>query len=213
MWNIIPNSIKSLYNLFKENKKELFLVGGSVRDFLIGVYPKDFDLATDATPDEVIVICKDFKTNSVGKSFGVVIVYTDDQPEGMEIATFREDVYGDKLGKTRNSDIKFSTIDKDVLRRDISINGLFYDLEKQEIIDLVGGIDDINNKIIRFIGDPELRIKEDPLRIMRVARFSFKYNFSIEENTKLAIKKNNNLLNIITKERIWEEIKKAHSYI
>jgi tRNA nucleotidyltransferase/poly(A) polymerase len=214
MWNIIPDSVKELHNIFKKFDKKLYLVGGSVRDFLTGDKPKDFDLATDATPDEVLNILQDkYRTNLQGRAFGVVVVYTKDQPMGMEIATFRSDVYDGKLGQTRNPDVKFSTIDEDVLRRDLSINGLFYDLDKKEIIDLVGGVNDIENKIIRMIGEPELRIQEDPLRILRVARFAFRYEFDIHEDTKNAIIKNKKSLDIISKERIWEEIKKSFSYV
>lgn len=94
MWDIIPNSVKELYKLFQASNKKLFLVGGSVRDFLTGDKPKDFDLATDATPDEVLaIIGKKWRTTVQGESFFVVVVYTEDQPMGMEIATFREERY------------------------------------------------------------------------------------------------------------------------
>jgi tRNA nucleotidyltransferase/poly(A) polymerase len=95
MWEVIPQSVKDLHDLFHASGKKLYLVGGSVRDFLTGDKPKDFDLATDALPDEVLSIVKGYRTNLQGKAFGVVVVYTDDQPEGMEIATFRSDRYGD----------------------------------------------------------------------------------------------------------------------
>jgi poly(A) polymerase len=173
MLDIIPQSVKDLHKLFAANGKKLYLVGGSVRDFLTGDKPKDFDLATDALPDEVLeILGGKFRTNLQGRAFGVVVVFTKDQPEGMEIATFREDVYDEKLGKTRNPDVKFSTIENDVLRRDLRINGLFYDLDKNEIVDLVGGIDDIKNGVISMIGEPDLRIKEDPLRILRAIRMA-----------------------------------------
>lgn len=173
MWEIIPQSVKDLHTLFQSAGKKLYLVGGSVRDFLTGDKPKDFDLATDALPDEVLeIVGKKFRTNLQGKAFGVVVVFTDEVPEGMEIATFRSDIYDDKLGKSRNPDVKFTTIDQDVLRRDLRINGLFYDLDKKEIVDLVGGIDDIKNGVIGMIGDPDLRIKEDPLRILRAIRMA-----------------------------------------
>jgi tRNA nucleotidyltransferase/poly(A) polymerase len=210
MWTIIPESIKELHQIFKNNDKSLFVVGGAVRDFLNNEKPKDFDICTDATPTEVIAILKDFRTNLQGAAFGVVVVYTDDEPMGFEIATFREDVYGDKLGETRNPDVKFTTIDKDVLRRDLTFNSLFFDLEKREIVDLVGGIKDIQNKVTRFVGEPDLRIEEDPLRILRLVRFSTRYNFSIHKKSLKSIKRNAGKLSIITKERIWEEIKKAH---
>lgn len=168
MWNIIPQSVKDLQKIFSNNGKKLYVVGGCVRDFLKGDKPKDFDLCTDALPDEVLeIIGKKYKTNLQGKSFGVIVVYTDDQPMGMEIATFRSDTYD---GKSRNPKVEYTTIDKDVERRDLRINGLFYDLEKKEIIDLVGGIDDIKNNIISMIGNPDLRIHEDPLRILRAIR-------------------------------------------
>jgi tRNA nucleotidyltransferase/poly(A) polymerase len=209
MWQIIPDSIKELHSLFKQNQKDLFLVGGSVRDFIMGQPAKDFDLATSATPKEVLNILKGYKTKLQGEAFNVVVVFTEDAPSGMEIATFREDIYGEKLGKTRNPDVKLSTIDKDVLRRDLTYNALFFDLEKQEIIDLVGGIDDIKNGISRFVGDPSIRIMEDPLRILRILRFSNRYEFRIEDQSHFAISKNSDRLCIITKERIWTEITNA----
>jgi tRNA nucleotidyltransferase/poly(A) polymerase len=211
MWDIIPQSVKDLNSIFKKAGKKLYLVGGSVRDFLTGDKPKDFDLATDSHPDEVIKILQsnNYDFDHHGKSFGVVVAYTDDCPEGMEIATFRTDQYGDKLGKTRNPDVSFSTIDKDVMRRDIPYNALFYDLDKREIIDLVDGISDIKNKITRFVGDPDMRIEEDALRILRSLRFSTRYDFPLSEETKNSIKKNKGKLSIITRERIIDEFKKA----
>ena len=181
MWDIIRQSVKELHELFQSAGKKLYLVGGSVRDFLTGDKPKDFDLATDALPDEVLEIVGDkFRTNLQGKAFGVVVVYTKEVPEGMEIATFRSDIYDGQLGKSRNPDVKFTTIDQDVLRRDLRINGLFYDLDKKEIVDLVGGIDDIKNGVIGMIGDPDLRIKEDPLRILRAITAQKKYKLRIK---------------------------------
>jgi tRNA nucleotidyltransferase/poly(A) polymerase len=211
MWNIIPQSVKDLNGIFKKAGRKLYLVGGSVRDFLTGDKPKDFDLATDALPDEVIDILQshNYRFDHHGKSFGVVVAYTDDCPEGIEIATFRTDQYGDKLGKTRNPDVEFSTIDKDVMRRDIPYNALFYDLDKREIIDLVDGVSDIKNKITRFVGDPDIRIEEDALRILRSLRFSTRYDFPLSEETKNSIKKNKGKLSIITRERIIDEFKKA----
>lgn len=210
LWHIIPQSIKDINILFKEFGKELYLVGGAVRDFLNNENPKDFDLCTNATPDDILNIVGDrYKTTQQGKAFGVIVVYTYDQPMGIEIATFREDVYSDKLGITRNPNIKFSTIDKDVLRRDIPFNAMFYDLDKREIIDLVGGVEDIKNKITRFVGNPDDRIVEDPLRILRICRFSCRYNFDVDDETKKSIIKNVDKLEIISKERIWDEICKA----
>lgn len=224
MWSIIPSSIKQLHLLFKQSNKSLYLVGGSVRDFLNNETPKDYDLATDATPDEILEITKSFKSKLQGEAFGVVVVRTQDGD--FEIAAFREDVYGSKLGETRNPDVKFSTIDKDVLRRDLTFNALFYDLDKQEIIDLVGGVEDMKNRIARFVGNPTERIIEDPLRILRILRFSERYGFRIEKRSAEAIIDKAKLLSsvvfdslksdgkatfkyLITKERIWEEIVKG----
>ena len=212
MWNIIPDSVKELHQLFQSHGKKLFVVGGAVRDFLTGDKPKDFDLCTDALPDEVLsILGRKYRTNLQGKAFGVVVVYTDDEPSGMEIATFRSDLYDGKLGKTRNPEVKFTTIEQDVLRRDIRVNGLFYDLDKKEIVDLVGGIEDINNGIIGMIGEPDLRIKEDPLRILRAIRMACRLMAKIEKETSESIIKNGNLLNTISSERIWDEIKKSYA--
>jgi len=212
LWDIIPKSIKEISILFKENGKELYLVGGAVRDFLNNENPKDFDLCTNATPDEILnIVGNKYKTTEQGKSFGVIVIYTRDQPMGIEVATFREDIYDDKLGITRNPEVKFSTIEKDVLRRDIPFNAMFYDLEKRKIIDLVGGVEDIKNKVTRFVGNPNDRIIEDPLRILRLLRFSCRYDFNIDNDTKKSIIDNKDNLSIISKERIYDEFKKSWS--
>ncbi len=214
MWDIIPESVKELHTLFKSAGKKLFVVGGSVRDFLNNDKPKDFDLATDATPDEVLsIIGKKWRTTVQGESFFVVVVYTEDQPLGMEVATFREDIYGDMLGISRNPTTKFSTIEKDVERRDLTWNALFYDLEQRKIIDLVNGLEDLRNGITRFVGDPDMRIKEDPLRILRLLRFTARYDYTIEEGTLKSVHKNKDQLKIIVKNRIWEEFFKAYGQV
>ena len=215
MLDIIPQSVKDLHKLFKASGKKLYLVGGAVRDFLTGDKPKDFDLATDALPDEVLGIIDDkYRTNLQGKAFGVVVVFTKDQPEGMEIATFREDV-----SKGRNPEVKLgATIEQDVKRRDISFNGLFFDLDTNEIVDLVGGQQDLKDGVTRMIGDPNERFDEDSLRILRAFRFASRYGHPLHKDTEAAIAKRNQLENIepesgemkrISQERIWEEMKKA----
>jgi tRNA nucleotidyltransferase/poly(A) polymerase len=217
MWNVIPNSIKELHKLFKSNGKKLYLVGGSVRDFLTGDKPKDFDLATDAMPDDVIkIIGKRWRTTIQGKAFGVIVVYTEDQPKGMEIATFRKD-----LSRGRNPEVELGvTIEDDVKRRDLSYNALFYDLDRKEIIDLTGGKKDLQDKITRMVGDPHERFEEDSLRILRSFRFASRYGHPLHKDTEQAIEKRKQLQNIdpetgemkrISQERIWEEIVKAWS--
>ena len=215
MLDIIPQSVKDLHKLFKASGKKLYLVGGAVRDFLTGDKPKDFDLATDALPDEVLGIIGDkYRTNLQGKAFGVVVVFTKDQPEGMEIATFREDI-----SKGRNPEVKLgATIEQDVNRRDISFNGLFFDLDTNEIVDLVGGQQDLKDGVTRMIGDPNERFEEDSLRILRAFRFASRYGHPLHKDTEAAIAKRNQLENVdpesgemkrISQERIWEEMKKA----
>ena len=131
----LPKDILNIHSLFKQAGKQLFVVGGAVRDHLLGIEPKDFDLATNATPDEIIEIATNgnLKIVEVGKAFGVVIV------GGHEIATFRKDI-----GKGRRPDsVEFTTIEGDVERRDLTINALFLNIDNGEIVDLVGGIQDL----------------------------------------------------------------------
>ena len=215
MWNIIPDSVKELHQLFKSKGKKLYLVGGSVRDFLTGDKPKDFDLATDALPEQVLEIVGDkFRTNLQGKAFGVVVVYTDEIPEGMEIATFRKDIT-----RGRNPKVQLGvTIEDDVKRRDITYNALFYDLDKKEIIDLTEGRKDLEGGITKMVGDPIERFDEDSLRILRAFRFASRYGHPLHSDTEKAIKKRKQLENIdpdtgemvrISQERIWDEMYKS----
>ena len=215
MWSIIPDSVKELQLLFKSKGKKLYVVGGAVRDFLTGDTPKDFDLATDALPDEVLeILGKKYRTNLQGRAFGVVVVFTEDQPMGMEIATFREDV-----SKGRNPEVKLGvTIEDDVKRRDITYNSLFYDLDTKDIVDLVGGKSDLESGITKMVGDPTERFDEDSLRILRAFRFASRYGHPLHKDTEKAIEKRKQLENIdpetgdmkrISQERVWEEIKKA----
>ena len=196
----VPNDIKKIYKLFKKNKKQLYIVGGAVRDAILGKSPKDYDMATDAKPDEVLAIAKKggFKTLEVGKSFGVVVV------GGHEIATFRKDI-----GKGRRPDsVDFSDIQGDVKRRDLTINALFYDIGREEIVDLTGGLDDLKKKLVKTVGQAELRFDEDPLRKLRALRFNAALGGTIHSDTYTALKKNPSL-NGVSGERIREEFVKS----
>ena len=202
----IPSDIKNIHKLFKKNKKKLFVVGGAVRDAILGKNPKDFDLATDAKPDEVLAIAKKggLKTVEVGKQFGVVIV------AGHEIATFRKDI-----GKGRRpSSVDYTDIEGDVKRRDLTINALFYDMDRGEIVDLVGGIADLKRKKIRTVGNAVERFDEDPLRKMRALRFQGALGGKLGKETEKALRQNPSLKGVST-ERIRDEfvksIKKAKS--
>lgn len=178
----LPDDIMAIYRMFKQNGRELYVVGGAVRDSLLGKTPKDFDLATDAEPDDVLEMAKaeGFDTLEVGKAFGVVLVM------GHEIATFRKDI-----GKGRRPDaVAFTDIRGDVSRRDLTINALFYDIDSQEIVDLVGGIEDLKNKVIRTVGEPNERFDEDPLRKLRALRFASSTGFTLDDSVLVSIKKN-----------------------
>jgi tRNA nucleotidyltransferase (CCA-adding enzyme) len=204
----MPPGVRDLHKVFKDAGHELYLVGGAVRDHVLGKTPKDYDLATDADPDKVLSLLKDDerfnkKLDITGKDFGVVRVF-DPQNEEYEIATFREDV-----GEGRRPDeVKFTSIDEDVKRRDLTINALFYDLNKNEIVDFVGGVPDAQNKVIRTVGNPEDRFREDKLRILRVLRFAGRMNGKIDEATKNAIQKNPSLEGV-SPERTRDEFENA----
>ncbi len=215
LWDIIPQSIKDIHLLFQKNDKKLYIVGGAIRDFLKNETPKDFDLTTNALPDEVLSILNDkFKTNLQGKAYGTIVVFTKDQPDGIEITTFRQDIT-----KGRNPEVKLGvTIEDDVKRRDITFNALFYDLDTKEIVDLTGGKEDLEKNIVKMVGDPSQRFEEDTLRILRAFRFAARYGSDIDPLTKEAIKKNNKLLTLdpetntikrISQERIWDEFTKS----
>ncbi len=198
----VSKEIRELSELFKQNGKRLYIVGGWVRDHLMGKSPHDIDLATDSLPDETLDFLGDkYSVDLVGKAFGVIILKVGG--EDVEIASFRTDGDGRKPEVTLGV-----TIEEDVSRRDLTISALFYDIENDNIVDLVGGINDINNKVIRMVGDPLDRISEDQLRVLRVARFASRYDFEIDDNTAKAIQKNSDLSEI-SKERIVEEFLKV----
>jgi len=210
LYDKIPNTIKDINNLFKQEGKKLYLVGGSVRDHRLGITPKDFDLATDALPDEILRIIGDkWESNLQGKAFGVIVVYADDCPGGIEIATFRSD-----LTKGRNPDVELGvTIEKDVERRDLTFNSLFYDLDTKEIVDLTGGLEDLKNNVTRTVGSAIDRFKEDALRVLRAIRFATRFGHSLDKDITRAIKEMNSELvcdgQRISQERIWEEFTKS----
>ena len=196
----IPSDIKKLHKLFKKNGKQLYVVGGAVRDAILGKSPKDFDLTTDAKPDEVLNIAKQggFKSVEVGKQFGVVII------GGHEIATFRKDI-----GKGRRPDaVDFTDIKGDVKRRDLTINALFYDIGKKQIVDLVGGIADLKKKKIRTVGKAEDRFDEDPLRKLRAVRFAGSVGGKMTKDTWAALKQNSDISGV-SAERIRDEFIKG----
>ena len=200
----VPKEVKQLFTIFKKNGFKLFIVGGAVRDTLLGKQIKDYDLATDAPSETVELILKKAKIRTIGTGaqFGVINAYIGD--EEYEIATFREDV-----GKGRRPDsVIFSDIETDVKRRDLTINALFYDIETKEIVDLVGGIEDIKNKVVRTVGDAEERFDEDRLRVLRAIRFAGRVGSQLDPAIDRALRKNNSLEGV-SGERIRDEFLKG----
>jgi len=180
--------------------------GGCVRDFLLEGEPADFDVATNARPEQVRALFGKRRTIAVGESFGVIIVLGPRQAGQVEVATFRTDVgYSD--GR-RPDAITFSSPEEDALRRDFTINGMFYDPLKDELIDYVGGQKDLEAKIIRAIGDPHARIEEDKLRMLRALRFAARFDFIMDELTMLAIQTHGPQISVVSQERISEELRK-----
>lgn len=202
----IPGDLADIHKRMKGRGKKLYVVGGAVRDTLMNKTPKDYDIATDANPDEVIKILQShgrLKLDLTGKSFGVVRVKT---PEGneYEIATFREDI-----GSGRRPDaVSFADIQTDVKRRDLTINALFYDMDTGEAVDYVGGIKDIEDGVIRAVGDPAERFDEDRLRILRAVRFAARMGSDLDADTKQAILSDNDLTDV-SPERIRDEFLKG----
>ena len=214
----LPNDIIEISNAYINAGKDIFLVGGAVRDFIQGKEPKDWDLVTNALPEESKEILKGFKvSDEQGKNFGVLRLYTKDEPEGYEIASYRKDISSGRDTKGDDQKVemgKHITIFDDCMRRDLTMNALFYDIKNKQIVDIVGGVDDIKNGIVRAVGDPMQRFVEDRLRICRIFRFAARTGGSIDSKTANAIKKDNRLKGIgpkddVSQERIWEEFKKA----
>ena len=195
---------KKALSILNKHGYEAYLVGGAVRDYYLHREPHDFDLTTNALPKEICRIFQDFRQLNVGIKHGTVTVFIDEVP--LEITTYRsEQGYSD----ARHPDhVEFITnIKEDCLRRDFTINALLLNDENQ-ILDLVGGIEDLQKGIIRAIGNPQDRIHDDALRILRGIRLASQYGFSIEEKTKAAMFANASLLKNISKERIADEFLK-----
>lgn len=200
----LPKDVLLISRLYKEAGKDLYVVGGAVRDHLMGKEPKDYDLATNAHPEETIqILKKHFNLLEVGKSFGVIVAVSEDTPDGIEIATFREDVGSGR----RPEGVKYSTIENDVLRRDLTINALFYNIDKEEIVDLVGGKLDIEARIIRTVGNPRDRFAEDPLRRLRAVRFMSVLGGKMDSELMDALRTNSDITGV-SPERIRQEMVK-----
>ena len=196
------DALKILKKLNKSDH-ETYLVGGCIRDILLGHKPKDFDIATSATPEQIHKLFK--RSRIIGRRFKLVHIMFSAR-KFIEVATFR-------AGKVQTSndglvlrDNYYGTLEDDVFRRDFTVNGLYYDIKKSEVIDYVGGLDDLKALKISMIGDPSERFEEDPVRMIRAVRFRAKLNANIESQLIEAIQTNSQLLAKIPPARLYEEV-------
>ncbi len=208
--NVSNAALKVLYRL-REGGFEAYLVGGGVRDLLLGGHPKDFDVATSATPEEVHKLFNNSRL--IGRRFRLVHVRFG--REIIEVATFRA-AAGDEAddhqvaaesGRVLRDNV-WGTLEDDALRRDFTVNSLYYGIDDFAIRDYVGGVADIEARQLRLIGDPEQRYREDPVRMLRAARFAAKLNFAIEAGTAEPIRRLAPLLDNIPAARLFDEFGK-----
>lgn len=221
--DIDPDALRIMLRLAQHGFKG-YLVGGGVRDLLLGKSPKDFDIATDATPNRIKALFRNCRI--IGRRFKLAHVYFRGG-KIIEVATFRdhsapietlepgeepppEDDVKTRTGRRTAApeDNRFGTESSDALRRDLTINGLFYDISSFSIIDYVGGVRDLRARTIRIIGDPTERFKEDPVRMIRAIRHAAKSNFRIEEQALSAILDLHGLIESCPAMRVYEEVKK-----
>jgi poly(A) polymerase len=183
-----------------------YWAGGCVRDQLLDCTPADYDVATSATPSQVRDVFGRRRTLKIGAAFGVITVLGPPRAGQIDVATFRRD---EGYSDGRHPDaVTFSSPEEDAKRRDFTINGLFFDPLEDEIIDFVGGLDDLARRVIRAIGDPQARIEEDKLRLLRAVRFAITYNFEIESATLDAIARNSAKITVVSAERIAQELRR-----
>lgn len=203
---ISANAVKVLYRLHRSGYKA-YLVGGGVRDLMLGRRPKDFDISTDARPNELRRVFRNGRI--IGRRFRLAhIIFRDGV---VEVSTFRRtpdpnDQRGGPGDLLITSDNTFGTPREDAFRRDFTINALFYNIADFSVIDYVGGIDDLRNKLVRVIGDPGVRFCEDPVRMLRACEFAGRLGFTIEKATQEAIQKHRDELRKASPPRLTEEL-------
>lgn len=204
------NALKVLYRLHKAGY-QAYLVGGCLRDCLLGLQPKDFDIATNASPDQI----KDLFSNCrlIGRRFRLAHIHFGRNI--IEVATFRaqhvDATQHNSQGMIVHDNV-YGSMEEDVMRRDFTVNALYYNIADFSVVDFVGAMDDLRNKRLVLIGDPQLRYREDPVRMLRAIRFAAKLDFSIASDTAKPIKKLGNLLANIPPARIFEEFNKLFLY-
>ena len=210
--NIDPDALKVLYRLSSLGYTA-YLVGGGVRDLIMGRTPKDFDVGTSASPNEVKRAFRNCFL--IGRRFRLAHVRFGDKI--IETATFRRNsqTVGEMIEHAAEGPVEdnaFGTPETDAYRRDFTVNGLFYDIKDFSVIDWVGGMKDIEKKIIRSIGDPEIRFQEDPVRMMRAIKFSSRLGFKIERKTWAAMKKYHSAILLAAPPRVCEEVYRLFPY-
>ncbi len=211
----IPRTIVEIVQKLKNNNFETYIVGGAIRDILLNRTPKDFDLSTSATPEEVKQVFKK-RANIIGKRFRLVHIYNGKE-DPVEISTFRKTP--SKTGQTKKKverpkkmifdDNEYGSPKEDAFRRDFTVNALFYDPIDEELLDFTNnGIDDLHNSQVRVIGKPKTRFEEDPVRILRALKLIGQYNFSFEKETEKAVINNINLISHASSARLLLEFEK-----
>ena len=206
--DLIENNgyLKSLSNLYKSNGHDFYLVGGAVRDGILDIPTKDFDFTTNALPEESIKILNDqgYKTTEVGKAFGTIELQL--KESSIHITTYRKDTYENS---SRNPSIE-SVLDlnSDLSRRDFTINSIAYSIDENELLDPFSGLKDLAKGIIKTPDDPVISFSDDPLRMLRLCRFISTHGFSPEKETFTAMKNNIERIQIVSVERIRDEINK-----
>jgi poly(A) polymerase len=210
MTDISPDKSRQFATLVVERLRQTgyqaYWAGGCVRDEILGITPQDYDVATSAVPDQIEEVFSDRKTLAIGAIFGVITVLGPRSAGQIEVATFRQDAtYSDG----RHPDhVSFTTAEEDASRRDFTINGMFFDPLENQVIDFVDGQADLERKLIRAIGDPQLRFAEDKLRILRAVRFAATFGFQIEAGTRAAIDQHAQELRVVSAERITAEMQR-----
>lgn len=194
------DAVREIYHSLAREGHSLFVVGGAVRDWIREVAPKDLDLVTSASPEEIEKLFP--QTIAVGKAFGVMIVVQDKKP--FELATLRtEGQYQDGRHPT---EVRWGSLEEDVLRRDFTINSLYFEPLKSEVIDLVGGLQDLRDQVLRTVGTAEKRFEEDHLRVLRAYRFRAQTGFAWDPELERTLPLVSSLLERVSRERIREEL-------
>ncbi len=183
---------------------EALWAGGCVRDQLLGMTPRDYDVATNATPDRIRELFGHSKTLPLGAVFGVITVIGPRSAGNIEVATFRSD--GQYSDGRRPDAVTFGTAEMDAQRRDFTINGLFFDPVTGRVVDYVDGQADLNRHVLRAIGDPSERIAEDKLRMLRAVRFAASLDFSVDQKTMTVVRDRAAEINVVSAERIGAEL-------